>query len=609
MPQYLRLLDAAPARLFEDAPPADYGRAITATWRLALDRLHGTQPAAAALLEVCACLAPEPVPVDLLLGSERALDELAGLDPDVRDPIVQARLVREVAASALARLDPQSRTLQVKRLVQAVVRDHLGPDGVAGRRRLARLMLADADPHDPGDPVRWPAYAVVLAHVEACRATDDDDPAMRQLIVDLVRYLYRRGDPRTGLDLATTVLERWRRFGDDDPVTLRLRAESANSLRMMARYAEAAAVNADVLARLTRISGPDDPITLNAANSVGADLRIAADYPAAYRLGSDTLDRYRRVLGPDHQRTLYAANNLAVSLRLLGDHRRASALQADALRRQRRLNGDTHPDTLHAATSHGIDLLWVGDLAESRRMLTWSYEGHLGTVGPDHPGTLLAATSLATALRWLGRRTAAKELSEATLDRCRRLLARGHLYTLICLAGVSADRSAAGRHDRARGDTEEAMKVSPLDAANPFMLVLRGNRAGFLSRLGEHGTALAESAAVAEALRERLGPAHPFSIAADVNHADDLARTGEPAAAAALIEEAYEAARATLGEEHPHTLVAGGNLAATPRAGNGTVVRRTVLGAAVARLGADHPVTLDIRAGRRARIILEPNVP
>ncbi|MEU4159920.1 FxSxx-COOH system tetratricopeptide repeat protein [Actinoplanes sp. NPDC026670] len=605
--QYLELLDTAPVRLLEESPPVDYGRAISATWLLALQRMRAERPVAASLLELCACMAPEPIPIRMLLESEHCLAALADLEPGIRGPISQGRAIQEIAGSALARLHPKHQTLQIHRLVQAVILDHLGPDRVTRYRRLACLAFADADPGNPDDAAEWPTYAIALSHVLTCQALEDSEPRVRLLIAGLVRYLRLRGDDRTGVEIARAAIERWQPFGDDDPTTLKVRVELAHLLRMTARYAEAQAINADVLARLSRTGDPNDILTLTVAYGVGADLRVAGDYSAARRLDTDTLERCRRAHGHDHPVTLLTANNLAVSMRLLGEHRAAEELCADTTARQRKRLGETHPTTLFVTSNRGTDLRWLGQLAESRRLLTWSYQQHLDSVGPDHPGTLLARANLAATLRWLAEHELAREFSTTNLAQCRRLLAEGHLYTVLCLSDVAADASFAGAHDQARAAAEEALAVSPLATGHPVSLTLRSNLASVLRHLGNHTAAREMSESAAADLQHRLGASHPFAIAAAVNHADDLAVAGAYGAASQVGEQAYEAARAVLGEEHHHTLIAGGNLA-TIRQPNSAALRNAVLRTARASLGAQHTVTAAIRTRQRMRIFLEPHL-
>ena len=83
-PEYLRLLDARGADLHGRGHVAGHPDNVATVWSVSLDRLQATAPAAVQLLELCAWLSAEPVPVDLLTGHPGLLPEplaTAAADP------------------------------------------------------------------------------------------------------------------------------------------------------------------------------------------------------------------------------------------------------------------------------------------------------------------------------------------------------------------------------------------------------------------------------------------------------------------------------------------------------------------------------------------------
>ena len=53
----------------------DYQGRVDTTWAISLERLHTVNPAAVALLEISAFLAPEPIPLSLFTEHPDLLDE------------------------------------------------------------------------------------------------------------------------------------------------------------------------------------------------------------------------------------------------------------------------------------------------------------------------------------------------------------------------------------------------------------------------------------------------------------------------------------------------------------------------------------------------------
>ena len=86
----------------------------------------------------CAFFAPEPIPLSLLYG-DKVVSLQAPYDPSLRDPILLGRLVREIGRYALARVDQGQSSIQIHRLVQAVLRDQMSVEGVT----FSNLIIAD----------------------------------------------------------------------------------------------------------------------------------------------------------------------------------------------------------------------------------------------------------------------------------------------------------------------------------------------------------------------------------------------------------------------------------------------------------------------------------
>ncbi len=83
--EYLELFQTRRADLWKQeqdttSPPDEYHSTVAATWSLALDRLPAT---AVALLRVCSCLAPEPIPGWLFHTADPHLPAGDNLHPGV----------------------------------------------------------------------------------------------------------------------------------------------------------------------------------------------------------------------------------------------------------------------------------------------------------------------------------------------------------------------------------------------------------------------------------------------------------------------------------------------------------------------------------------------
>jgi TIR domain/Tetratricopeptide repeat/NB-ARC domain len=442
--QYLSLLSTRAGQILAQAAPGSYPRSLAAATQLTADRLARDDPAAAELASMCAFLAPEPIPEDLLTG---AAVELPGdLAARAADPLAWRQTLARLTRQALARID--QRGLQMHRLTQAILRDRLTPGQAAAARARAEAILAASNPGDPADPVTWPRWAQLMPHLLAADLAATDNPRLRWLACDACWYLLSRGDTRSAHDLASPAYQQWRdRLGGDDPYTLAIVHSLARALRDMGRYAAARDLDEDNLARQRRLRGEDHPNTLTSANQLANDLYQLDEVQAARDLYQDTLDRRRRVLGEDHPDTLTAASNLAVSLNQLGDVQAARDLHQDTLDRRRRVLGQDHPDTLTAASNLAVDLYHLDEVEAARDLDQDTLDRSRRVLGQDHPDTLNSASNLAADLRKLGDVQAARDLDQDTLDRRRRVLGQDHPDTLTSARNLPIDLHALAETD------------------------------------------------------------------------------------------------------------------------------------------------------------------
>lgn len=249
-------------------PPREYPNSAARTWQIAVEELRERNRAAAEMLEICSFFGPDPIPMRLLYS--RAVTRALTMDADdPRDEMAVAQLLRALNRFGLARSDQGSETLTVHRLVQAVIRDGVGPRWTE-LRGVVHTALADANPGNPDATADWDEYDELVPHLEPSRASADPNPDVRRLVIDSVRYLWKRSLYGTAHGLAARTLERWGRpdfpgGGSDDVLTLQLRTQLGNVLRSQGRLAEAYELDSDVLRRFTATKGAEYPATLAAA--------------------------------------------------------------------------------------------------------------------------------------------------------------------------------------------------------------------------------------------------------------------------------------------------------------------------------------------------------
>jgi tetratricopeptide (TPR) repeat protein len=394
--EYLHILRSRAAELLSEGAPISYPVSLAAAIRLAADRLADEDAAAAQLLELCAFLAPEPVPVALFTAAPagalpQPLAAVAG------SPLALRRSLGRVVRYGLARVAPDGP--QLHRLIQAVIRDHLDSARKQAVQTQLEALLVGFHLGDPMDPASWSDWARLLPHVLALDPVSSGNIHLRDVACKATRYLLARGDTHAGLDLARDLHARWREsLGPNDEHTRWAADSLARAYRGLGRYTEARRLNEESLDRDREVHGYDHPSTLATAISLAVDLRALGEVEQARQLAEDTLIRSRRVLGEDHPDTLTSANSLAANLRASGAVEQARQLNEDTLTRRRRILGEDHPDTLTSANSLTVDLTALGLVEQARQLAEDTLTRRRRILGEDHPDTLKSTQNLAEIL-------------------------------------------------------------------------------------------------------------------------------------------------------------------------------------------------------------------
>jgi len=595
--------------------PADYPEPVAATWNISIAQLKKRSPASVRLLELCAFLAPEPISSQLLYSKEM-IDALKPYDPALQEKLVLGRVIREIGRFALAKIDQVGNSIQVHRLVQAVIRSQLNEQEQRQARHVVHTVLSGARPDgdEPiDDPGTWPRFEIIWPHLAASEARYCADPETRRLLIDRVRYRWKRGDLPGAYQLAEDLLNDWREgLGEDDVQYLYLRCQLANVQRSQGRYVEARDIDQQLLERQKSVLGPSHPHTYVTTSSLAADLSALGSYRSAVELAREAHEGFSQIFHESHPRTLSAANNLALALRMVGRYAEARALDQDVLDRRMEVLGPDHPHTLASATRLGRDLREVGRYFDSVALLSRTYDSYKRLLGKDFPPTLSCAKSLAVSLRRAGQFEDARRLTMATRAQYRAQYGTPTPDTLACDLNMAADLFAADEREAARDVAREALAeyIKVPGEAHPYTQAALNNLGIFHWGCGDVAEAEAVFRSVLPRMEEVLGDRHPHTLFCGVNFANALADQGRLEEAMVLEERSVGALREVLGVHHPETLAVAANAALTMAALGNEEEARYAHEEAFAELrlllGEDNGITRVIGEHRRIYRDLEP---
>jgi tetratricopeptide (TPR) repeat protein len=613
--QYLQLLTERTSQLLSEGKPTEYPLSMTAAWGLSVAKLNEQLPEAVELLRCCAFFGPEPIPREMFAQAPEGLSaELAGL---IRDPIRLSRTFGELGRYALARINVQGRTIQVHRLIQALVREEVSE---ADRNRLrhdVHVLLKAITPKAPDDPANWDRYAELLTHIEPSGLVENTDREMRRLALDFVRYLYMSGDYRSAESFATSFEEKWGANGQGEhPDVLDAQSHRGIATRELGRYAEAYDLNRATMERMEKIqeSDPEYRVSwLRLVTSIGADLRAAGDFRAARRHDENSVRLHEDAFGPNDPRTLQAMNNLALDLGLVSEYEAARATHEASYLRMSGLVG-----TISAASFLNS---WSGLVRAVRLCGTFkeacdsgeeAYAYGVEELGVEHPWTLRTAKDLSIAQRRAGVYDRSLDIAVEAHSRYLRVRGLGHpdaLASSMCLANIM----------RTTGETEEALKLASeaLDrypevygTDHPYYHGCAGNVALLLRVNGDPRSARELNEKALSGLEKQLGRDHHYSLTVATNLASDLAALGDLKSATELGRGTLRRLRALLGEDHPMTLACAANLSADMLSDGldkeGTELREDTLDRYARGMGQNHPDALVALEGRHLDCDFDP---
>ncbi|MEU9314404.1 FxSxx-COOH system tetratricopeptide repeat protein [Streptomyces sp. NPDC048295] len=543
---------------------ADFPLAFQTAWSILLNKLRETAPESVGLLRLCSFFAHDSIPLRLL--HKVAWHTLAGLealaDPDRLDQAVQQ--LRRYSAVRLETTVPPGRgpvdphrALYIHRLIHRTMRGELTAADHAACADAARGALAAVDRGQPSDVRMWTTYAALTPHLKWAEVLESTAPAVQDLVLDCLRYMYLSGEYGSGVRLADPAMTSWRALlGGTHPRIWDLSHHYANLLRALGDYATSAGVEREAADHLGAERGEDDLAYLRAAGGLAADLRGLGRYEEALGLSVSIRDRYLAVLGPEDYRTLNADNNLAVSLRLLG--RYAEALEQDrhTLDLRRSVLGGQAPATLYSELNCAIDLRLLGQHREAEEALGQTVRRHLAAVGANNPQTLRAQHNLALC-RYFADDPAAARFALARVRRdCLRLLGEHHPLLLLITASAACAERRAGDPDRALLLHEQVVEGyrSMLGDGHPYTIGTEGNLGLMRWTLGERDAAGQEIERAGSLMAGAVGEGHPWAIGCALNAVIIRMRDGRA-------DEAYEPGRANgrraaalLGADHPLTV-------------------------------------------------------
>jgi tetratricopeptide (TPR) repeat protein len=348
---------------------SDHPNPVGTTWVLSFENIAKANAAAAELLRFCAFLHPDGIPEEVF--SKGALELGPVLGPVGSDAFALNRSLSEILKYSLLRRDPNTRILEIHRLVQAALKD--GMDEATQRLWAERAVRAVNRAFPLVEFSTWAGCERLLSQAHTCAELINhwgfEFPEAALMLNQAGFYLYERG-----------------RYTDVEPLFERALAIRGNAL------------------------GPEHPDTAASVNNLAVLYRAQGKYPNAEPLFERALAIWEKGMGPKHPYVATSLHNLGRLYRAQGKFAKAEPLYLRALAIRERAMGLEHPDV--AASLNNLAELYraQGQYTEAEPLSKRALAIREKAFGSEHPNVATSLENYAGLLRLMDRPDEAEPL-------------------------------------------------------------------------------------------------------------------------------------------------------------------------------------------------------
>jgi tetratricopeptide (TPR) repeat protein/nucleoside phosphorylase len=396
----------------------NYPDTVATTWSLSFQKVEQTNPAAAELLRLCAFLAPDKIPEELIRDSSAQWD--SPLRQAVADLFSFNQMIVELLKFSLIKRLAEDHVLSIHRLVQAVQMDMMEP--AVQRQWAERVVRAvnDVFPDNPHDIATWPQCLRYLDQVQACNTL------IAQYVLPLIEAANLLN--RTGFYLAQhalyaiaepllkrALLIREQQLGAEHPATALSLSDLGALYQDQRKYTEAEPLLKRALLIREQQLGAEHPATAQSLNTLAALYQDQGKYTEAEPLLKRALMTHKQQLGTERPSTAQSLHNLAMLYKAQGKYTEAEPLLKRALLIREQQLGAEHPATAQSLNDLGMLYRSQGKYTEAELLLKRALLIREQQLGAEHPAIAQSLNTLAMFYRSQGKYTEAEPLLKRAL--------------------------------------------------------------------------------------------------------------------------------------------------------------------------------------------------
>jgi tetratricopeptide (TPR) repeat protein len=307
---------------------AEHPEPVATTWSLSFQKIEEANPAASALLCVCAFLAPDAIAEKIFTEGASQLGEV--LEPVAADPLKWNQALEEVRRYSLLKRQPATKSLSIHRLVQAVLRDKMT---LQEQRQWAERAIRAVNAVFPLIELEtWARCERYLSQAQVCAQLLEQydlsfEEAARLLhqtglyLVEHARYTEAERYYQQALQIFQKVLS-----AEHRAIATTLHELGRVNLNQ-GRYVEAERYYQQALQIYQKVLPAEHRDTAVTLHELGRAYVNQGRYAEAERYYQQALQIYQKVLPGGHPYTIISLRNYAYLLRLMEREDDARALE------------------------------------------------------------------------------------------------------------------------------------------------------------------------------------------------------------------------------------------------------------------------------------------
>lgn len=553
---YINLYNTERAQLLKQRGSfsVDHPESVVTTWQLSFEKISATNPAAGDLLRFLAFLSPDAIPEEILTEGSSELGPV--LQSVASNSFSLTATLRELLNYSLIRRNPNTKTLAIHRLVQAVLQDEM--DELTQRLWAERVVRAVNRAFPESDFTTWRRSQRCLAHAQFCADLIDQwklsFPEAARLLHQTGHYLYERGQYSEAEPLyqrALTIREHI--SGPTHPDVATSLHDLAELYYQQGKYPEAETLYQRALAIQEQTLGSQHPDFARTLNNLGELYRVQGKYIQAEQFYQRALSIREQVLGPSHPDVARSLDDLALLHYNQGKYDQAEPLYRRALAIREQALGPLHPDI--PRTLNDLALLYYQQkkYEQAEPLYQRALTTRVQILGPHHPDVAISLNNLAglyidqksydQAISFLERALAIREETFGT-HHPRVAISQSNLAGIYCLQGKYEQaepllRRSLLTHEQVLGPQHPTVAITLINLARLY----------YAQGKSTQGEPLYQRALAIEEVA--LGPQHPLVIQNTCGLADLYSNEGKYTQAELLYQRALALGEQALGPQHP----------------------------------------------------------